>query len=79
MIVCADWSGSFGVALCANLVGCVHSWLSLRFSRLQPPESPILGEFEPRALAQSPLLVGDLGGKDLSDDGSKDLRVHPTA
>jgi len=54
----------------------VYTVSSLRFSRLLPPKSPILGDFETGALTQSPPLVGDLGGKDLGDDRSKDLCVH---
>ena len=34
---------------------------SFRFERLQPPKSPILGDFEPEILAQSPPILGDLG------------------
>ena len=38
----------------------VRRGFSLRFERLLPPKSPILGDFEPEILAQSPSLVGDL-------------------
>ncbi len=40
----------------------VRRGFSLRFEQLQPPKSPILRDFESELLAQSPSLVGDLGG-----------------
>ena len=46
----------------ASILTSVRRGFSLRFERLLPPKSPILGDFEPEILAQSPSLVGDLGG-----------------
>ena len=39
----------------------VRRGFSLRFERLQPPKSAILGDFESELLAQSPPIFGDLG------------------
>ena len=46
----------------AVLLTSVRRGFSLRFERLLPPRSPILGNSEPEILAQSPSLVGDFGG-----------------
>ncbi len=51
----------------------VRRSVSVGFCPLNPPR---VGDFETGVLAQSPPLVGDLGGEDLGDDGLEDLCVH---
>ena len=59
--ICDKATGKILATETINLTS-VRRGFSLRFERLLPPKSPILGNFEPEILAQSPSLVGDLGG-----------------
>ncbi|PSB17755.1 hypothetical protein C7B65_17780 [Phormidesmis priestleyi ULC007] len=54
----------------------VRRSVSVGFS---PPKSPILGDFETGISAQSPPLMGDLGGEDLGDDSDQKTRVYTVA